>query len=96
MSVCLKIDEDLPGNWPGCLMYVAMTHLTVVEQGWQGVAEVHPLVADQSERRWLITAGKGFADLRQHPPGNHAGVILRAPRRESARTWSLPALPSGK
>jgi hypothetical protein len=28
------------------------------------------------KRRWLITANKGFADLRQHPPGSHAGVIL--------------------
>jgi hypothetical protein len=35
----------------------------------------------------LITADKGFADLRQHPPGSHAGVILLRPPEESRRAY---------
>jgi hypothetical protein len=41
----------------------------------------------QGERRWLITADKGFADLRKYPPGSHAGVILLRPQEESRRAY---------
>jgi predicted nuclease of predicted toxin-antitoxin system len=41
----------------------------------------------QNERRWLITADKGFADLRLHPPGSHAGVILLRSQEESRRAY---------
>jgi hypothetical protein len=35
----------------------------------------------------LITANKGFADLRQHSPGSHAGVILLRASEESRRAY---------
>jgi hypothetical protein len=39
------------------------------------------------------TLDKGFADLRQHPPGTHAGVILlRARKRAAVLAWSTPQL----
>jgi Domain of unknown function (DUF5615) len=41
----------------------------------------------QDEGRWLITADKGFADLRLHPPGSHAGVILLRAAEESRRAY---------
>lgn len=87
MSVCLKIDEDLPRQLAGLLIARGHDALTVVEQGWQGVADDILWSRIQSERRWLITADKGFADLRQHPPGNHAGVILLRPQEESRRAY---------
>ena len=33
----------------------------------------------QAEGKFLITADKGFADIRIHPPGTHAGVLLLRP-----------------
>ena len=41
----------------------------------------------QGERRWLVTADKGFGDLRRHPPGSHAGVILLRAKEESRRAY---------
>jgi hypothetical protein len=34
-----------------------------------------------------MTADKGFADLRRHPPGSHAGVILLRVAEESRRAY---------
>ncbi len=60
---------------------------TVVGQGWQGVSDDVLWPRVQNERRWLITADKGFANLRRHPPGSHAGVILLRAQEESRRTY---------
>ena len=38
-------------------------------------------------RMRLITADKGFADLRLHPAGSHAGVILLRASEESRRAY---------
>jgi hypothetical protein len=45
------------------------------------------MVIDQSEHRWLVTADKGFADLRRYPPGSHCGVILLRVPEESRRAY---------
>lgn len=39
----------------------------------------------QKEGRFLITADKGFADVRSHPPGGHAGVLLLRPDADGVR-----------
>lgn len=36
----------------------------------------------QSERRLLITADKGFGDIRAYPPGTHAGILLLRPEED--------------
>ena len=59
----------------------------MVGQGWQGIADAILWTRLQNERRWLITADKGFADLRRHSPGSHAGVILLRAREESRRAY---------
>jgi hypothetical protein len=33
------------------------------------------MAAVQGEGRWLVTADKGFADLRQYPPGRAVTVF---------------------
>jgi hypothetical protein len=58
-----------------------------VEQGWQGTPDNILWSSIQSERRWLITADKGFADLRRYPPGSHRGVILLRVPEESRRAY---------
>ncbi|HEX3522621.1 MAG TPA: DUF5615 family PIN-like protein [Stellaceae bacterium] len=60
---------------------------TVMEQGWQGTPDNILWSFIQSERRWLITADMGFADLRRYPPGSHSGVILLRVPEESRRAY---------
>jgi len=35
--------------------------------------------AIQTERRFLVTADKGFGDIRRYPPGTHGGILLLRP-----------------
>ena len=83
----IKIDEDLPGQTADLFATHGHDATTVVAQGWQGLADsvIWPRV--QSEKRWLITGDKGFADLRTFPPGSHAGVVLLRPFEESRSAY---------
>ena len=87
MSLQVKVDEDLPRQIADLLIASGHDAATVVEQGWQGLSDQALWPRVQHEGRWLMTADKGFADLRQHPPGSHAGVILLRAREESRRAY---------
>jgi hypothetical protein len=41
--------------------------------------------AVQAEKRFLVTADKGFADIRYYAPGSHAGVLLLRPDQDGVR-----------
>ncbi len=76
----LKIDEDLPLAVTALLKSAGYEEVrTVREQGMGGWKDPVLWQALQEEGRFLITADKGFADLRIHPPGSHAGVLLLRP-----------------
>jgi predicted nuclease of predicted toxin-antitoxin system len=83
----VKIDEDLPRQVADLVAAQGYDAATVVGQGWQGVSDDELWPRAQDERRWLITADKGFADLRAHPAGSHAGVILLRAPEESRRAY---------
>jgi predicted nuclease of predicted toxin-antitoxin system len=87
VSTRVKIDEDLPRQIADLIAAQGHDAATVVEQGWQGVSDDDLWPRVQGERRWLVTADKGFADLRRHPPGSHAGVILLRAQEESRRAY---------
>lgn len=87
MSARAKIDENLPRQIADLLIARGHDAATVVGQGWQGAADDVLWPRIQSEGRWLITADKGFADLRRYPPGSHAGVILLRSQEESRRAY---------
>jgi predicted nuclease of predicted toxin-antitoxin system len=87
VSSRIKVDEDLPRQIADLLVARGHDAATVVGQGWQGFSDEDLWPRIQNEQRWLITADKGFADLRQHPPGSHAGVILLRPPEESRRAY---------
>lgn len=53
---------------------------TAVEQGMGGAKDSVLWQAVQAERRFRITADKGFGDIRAYPPGTHSGVLLRGSR----------------
>ncbi|MFB0546160.1 MAG: DUF5615 family PIN-like protein, partial [Anaerolineae bacterium] len=52
------------------------------EQDMGGWKDTELWQAVQAEGRFVVTANKGFADIRAHPPGSHAGVLLLRPDRE--------------
>src|ERR1700730_1178517 len=87
VSARLKVDEDLPRQIADLCGARGHDVTTVAGQGWQGIADEILWTRIQGERRWLISAATGFADLRNYPPGSHAGVILLRPQEESRRAY---------
>jgi predicted nuclease of predicted toxin-antitoxin system len=83
----VKIDEDLLRQIADLVAARGYDAATVMGQGWQGVSDEELWPRVQNEGRWLITADKGFADLRLHPAGSHAGVILLRAPEESRRAY---------
>ena len=50
-----------------------------------GYADAALWRAVQAEGRFLVTADKGFADIRFYAPGTHAGVLLLRPEQDGIR-----------
>jgi predicted nuclease of predicted toxin-antitoxin system len=89
MSSRVKVDEDLPRQVADLFAERGHDAVTVAMQGWQGLVDAALWPWVQQEQRWLITADKGFADLRIYPPGSHTGVLLFQLDKESRLgTWS--------
>ena len=85
MALRVKVDEDLPAAALRRVRDAGYDATGVVEQGMQGWEDARLWQVVQSERRFLITADKGFADARFYPPGTHAGVLLLRPDEEGVR-----------
>jgi len=75
----IKIDEDLPKGIAESIRSVVPDTLTVMEEGLSGVLDPMLWETAQKEGRFLITGDKAFADIRQYPPGTHAGILLLRP-----------------
>ena len=78
----IKVDEDLPRAVTLMLRDEGHQALSVVEQGMGGYKDPPLWQAVQAEQRYLVTADKGFADIRKHAPGSHAGVLLLRPDQD--------------
>ena len=59
--------------------------VSVIEQGMGGTKDEALWQAVQTEERFLVTADKGFGDIRNHPPGSHYGVLLLRPGQAGIR-----------
>jgi len=81
----IKVDEDLPlvaAEWLQTKGYQAST---VVDQNMGGWKDTPLWEAVQAEQQFLLTADKGFADIRTHPPGTHSGILLLRPDDDGIR-----------
>ena len=85
MSFIIKVDEDLPRAALSLLREHGYQAMSVVEQKMGGWKDPPLWVAVQKEKRFFITADKGFADIRAHPPGEHAGILLLRPDEDGIR-----------
>lgn len=85
MPCRFKVDEDLPLDVAVAFRTAGFDAWTVLEQKLQGTADASLWDIVQREGRWLLTADKGFADIRSHAPGTHTGLVLfRLPRESRA------------
>ena len=78
----IKIDKDLPRAATRMLQDQGHQALSVKEQGMGGYKDPPLWQAVQAEQRYLVTADKGFADIRHYAPGSHAGVLLLRPDQD--------------
>jgi predicted nuclease of predicted toxin-antitoxin system len=81
----IKVDEDIPVVVAAWLQEGGHLASTVAEQGMGGRNDRALREAVQAERRFLITADKGFGDIRRYPPGTHAGALLLRPDQDGIR-----------
>lgn len=81
----IKVDEDLPKAVTSMLQNRGHEAISVLEQGMSGCKDSELWQAVLAEQRFLITADKGFADIRLYAPGKHAGVLLLRPAQDGIR-----------
>lgn len=81
----IKVDEDLPNLVTLRLQDEGYDAVHVVEQNMGGWKDSQLWPAIQAEQRFLITADKGFANVRVYPAGSHAGVLLLRPDEDGIR-----------
>jgi predicted nuclease of predicted toxin-antitoxin system len=81
----VKVDEDLPQAAVQMLRRRGHRAHGVVEQGMGGTKDPDLWRAVQAERRFLVTADKGFGDIRTYPPGTHQGILLLRPDQAGIR-----------
>ncbi len=79
----VKLDEDLSPLVAEAFEAAGCETRTVAGQGWSGLSDAELWKNLQAETIFFVTADKGFGDVRQHPPGSHAGILLLRPDRES-------------
>ena len=84
VAFAVKVDEDLPRSLAALIADRGYAVATVLDQGWGGVPDDELMSKIVAEGRLLVTADKGFADIRRYPPGSHPGILLLRPDRESA------------
>ena len=85
MPLKITVDEDLPRQAVQILREHGYDAANVIEQGMGGWKDPQLWIAVQSEERFLVTADKGFGDIRVYPPGKHFGILLLRPDEDGIR-----------
>ena len=87
MPPLVKIDEDLTEDVAAIVIEAGYAATTVHSQGWSGLLDEGLWPRVQAEGRWLVTADKGFGDIRTYVPGTYVGVVLLQADEESRRNY---------
>jgi predicted nuclease of predicted toxin-antitoxin system len=72
----LKLDENLPVELAELFTAAGHPAETVIGEGLGGKADEEVFSLCQAEGLVLVTLDLSFADIREHPPGTHAGIIV--------------------
>ena len=85
MPLKVIVDEDLPRRAVQLLQEHGYEAASVVEKGMGGWKDSQLWIAIQKEEQYLVTADKGFGDIRTYPPGTHHGILLLHPDEDGIR-----------
>ena len=85
MPVKIKVDEDLPKGIVDLLKDKGYLEESVHAEGMSGWKDDALWRTVQNEGRFLVTADKGFADIRTYPAGTHRGILLLRPDQDGIR-----------
>jgi predicted nuclease of predicted toxin-antitoxin system len=88
MPAKIKVDEDLPVAVARQLRAAGHDVRTVTDQGWSGRDDERVWLGVCKELRLLVTADKGFADIRRVSCGGQVGIILLRLDRERWRGYA--------
>ena len=72
----LKLDENLPADAAAAARSAGFEVDTVIDEGLAGAPDGAVVQAATREGRLVVTLDRGFADIRLHPPGTHAGILV--------------------
>jgi predicted nuclease of predicted toxin-antitoxin system len=72
----IKLDENMPEALAQLLQSAGHEVSTVADEGLSGASDADVLGAATSDGRLLMTFDTDFADIRQYPPGSHAGIVV--------------------
>jgi predicted nuclease of predicted toxin-antitoxin system len=72
----IKLDENMPAAAKVAAETLGHDVETVADEGMQGAPDRDVFEAAQRESRFLITLDVDFGDVRQYPPGSHAGIAI--------------------
>jgi predicted nuclease of predicted toxin-antitoxin system len=88
--VRLKLDENLPADLTDELTRRGHDVVTVLDERLGGRNDRVVVRAAIDENRMVITLDRGVGDIRNFPPGSHAGiVVLRPVSQDPASTRDL-------
>jgi predicted nuclease of predicted toxin-antitoxin system len=71
-----KIDENLHADTADLLRRHGHDAMTAYEQGLQGEVDVNIAGVCRREARAIVTLDLDFADIREYPPEQYAGIIV--------------------
>jgi len=71
-----KLDENMPADLATRLRQQGHDVADVVQEGLAGEQDPPVLAAAAAEERILLTFDLDFADIRNYPPGTHAGIVV--------------------
>ncbi|MBI4558509.1 MAG: DUF5615 family PIN-like protein [Candidatus Hydrogenedentes bacterium] len=78
-QVRVKLDENLSKYLKSAIARLGHDAHTVADEELLGMSDVEVGRVANQDGRMLLTLDIEFADLRKHPPGQHAGIILFRP-----------------
>lgn len=79
----VKLDEDLSPLVGEPLTKRGIGWRSVHSQGWSGATDADLFARTAASGEMLMTADKGFEDVRLYPPGTHPGIVLLRPDRDT-------------
>jgi len=85
MLLKVAVGEGLPRKAIQVLRERGYDAVSVIQLGLGGWKDPQLWIAIQKDERFLVTADKGFGDIRVYPPGKHFGVLLLRPDEDGIR-----------